>query len=375
MTPMRLDVVCRVVDNFGDAGIAWRLCAQLAREHAATVRLWIDDVASLARIASHRDERIEIVALDNQTAAPERLPQALIEAFGCGLPQAWLDAMERSAAPPVWINLEYLSAEGWVEGLHGLPSPHPQRALVRWFYFPGFTPATGGLLRERDLLAARDRVQASPDSRDLAWTAAGLAPPLRDALAISLFCYSNAALPALLEAWADGDVPIACIVPEGVASAALDRFLGGDLPHAGQTRNAGALALGIAPFVDQDAFDRRLWCCDLDFVRGEDSFVRAQWAGRPAVWHIYPQADRAHMVKLHAFLDRYTHGLDATAAQALRQFTVAFNEGDAEASVAGWTALRDALPALQAHAVQWAGSLARQDDLATRLCAFIRSKL
>lgn len=374
-TPLRIDVVCRVVDNFGDAGVAWRLCRQLVREHAAEVRLWIDDVASLARVAGDNDERVEVVALDNQTGAPRRFPQAVIEAFGCGLPEAWLDALERAAAPPVWINLEYLSAEGWVEGTHGLPSPHPQRALVRWFYFPGFTPATGGLIRERDLLAARDRAQASPDSRDLAWTSVGLTPPPRDALAVSLFCYPNPALPALFDAWADGDVAIACIAPEGVASAALDRFFGGDLPHAGQPRHAGALAIGIAPFVDQDAFDRRLWSCDLDFVRGEDSFVRAQWAGRPTVWHIYPQSDRAHLVKLQAFLDRYTHGLDPAAAQALREFTTGFNEGNADATVAGWAALRDALPALQAHAARWAASLAQQDDLATRLSAFIRSKL
>ena len=211
--------------------------------------------------------------------------------------------------------------------------------------------------------------------RERAWTTAGLEPPARNALAISLFCYPNATLAALFEAWADGDPPIACIIPEGVATAALDRLLGGNLPHAGQTRIVGALAIGIAPFVDQQAFDHRLWSCDLNFVRGEDSFVRAQWAARPLVWHIYAQDERAHAVKLEAFLDRYTQGLEVASAQALRAFTIAFNDGDARGVVETWPSLRDALPALRAHAVRWAASLARQDDLATRLVAYIRSKL
>jgi uncharacterized repeat protein (TIGR03837 family) len=46
-----------------------------------------------------------------------------------------------------------------------------------------------------------------------------------------------------------------------------------------------------------------LRACDLNFVRGEDSLVRALWAGQPFVWHIYPQDDNAHHAKLQAFLD------------------------------------------------------------------------
>ena len=378
----RFDVFCRVVDNFGDAGVAWRLSRQLAAEHAAEVALWIDDLASLARIAPELHEvagshpsGVRVVALRDDAPAPAMLPQAVIEAFGCGLPDAYLDAMERAAKPPVWINLEYLSAEAWIEGAHGLPSPQPQRNLTRWFYFPGFTAATGGLLRERDLMRTRETIQADPRSRSFAWESVGLPVPAPDATAVSLFSYPNAATLALLEAWADGDIPIACIVPEGVATAALDRFFGGDVPYAGQTRTAGTLTVAIAPFVDQDAFDRRLWACDLNLVRGEDSFLRAQWAARPLVWHIYPQAERAHAVKLDAFLDRYTADLDAEAARALREFTLAFNDADSGRCAEAWLPLSAALPALRAHAAHWAASLARPDDLATRLVDFCENRL
>lgn len=382
--PGRFDVFCRVVDNFGDAGVALRLSRQLAGEHRADVTLWIDDAARLARIApgvdaDRSDQRFEGVRVRALSSMPQladiALPDLVVETFGCGLPELYLDAMERAARPPVWVNLEYLSAEHWVDTLHALPSPHPKRALQRWFLFPGFTSATGGLLRERDLFIQRDRYQGDPRSRAAPWTSLGLPAPARGALTVSLFCYPNEALPALLKAWSDDDAPIACLVPEGVATSALDRFLGGDVPHGRDTRTVGALTLAVTPFVDQRAFDRRLWSSDLNIVRGEDSFLRAQWAAKPFVWHIYPQSEGAHLAKLDAFVDRYTEGLDAATRESLRGFWNAFNDEDASATVAAWRPLRAALPALRAHAVAWAAALGAQPELATQLVDFYRDRL
>jgi uncharacterized repeat protein (TIGR03837 family) len=287
------------------------------------------------------------------------------------LPDSYLDAMQASDSPPVWVNLEYLSAEAWVEGTHGLPSPQPQRPLRRWFYFPGFTPGTGGLIRERDLLARRDVHRSDPSAHQTLWASLGLSALPVNALTVSLFCYPGAALVPLLARWADDDAPVVCIVPEGVVDAALAAFFAGDAPRAGETRRAGALTLAVAPFVDQDAFDRRLWTCALNFVRGEDSFMRAQWAARPLVWHIYPQDARAHTVKLDAFLDRYTKGLDPQASVALRRFWHAFNDG---AAAEAWGPLRGSLPALSRHAADWAQSLAEQRDLASGLVAFVKER-
>src|SRR4029078_8068955 len=106
-----------------------------------------------------------------------------IEAFGCGLPSSYLDAMIALAAQPVWINLEYLSAESWIESSHGLVSRHPRLPLQRHFYFPGFTPQSGGLLREAGLLARRDAFQKDPAGRAAVWSALGL-PARQDALAL-----------------------------------------------------------------------------------------------------------------------------------------------------------------------------------------------
>jgi len=380
----RVAIAVRVVDNFGDAGVAWRLARQLTREHACEVALWIDDAAPLARFVRGADAadavvdgvRVRRLAPPDALEAPslEPWPQLLVEAFGCKLPASWLDAMEASVAPPVWINLEYLSAEAWVDGAHGLPSPHPARNLKRWFFYPGFTPRTGGLLRERALPAQRDAFVADPAHRAAAWAATGLAAPTADALAVSLFCYPNAAVTALLRAWADGARPVHALVPEGVAADAVAAFLG-TTPRTGMEHTLGALTLAVVPFVDQDAFDRRLWACDFAVVRGEDSFVRAQWAAVPFAWHIYPQSEGAHRAKLEAFLARYAQGLARPAADALPAFTRAFNDADAVGVARSWPELADALPALRTHALAWAARLAEIPDLATQLVGFTRSRL
>jgi len=379
----RWDIFCAVVDNFGDAGVAWRLARQLATEHALAVRLFIDGLPALARLArgvdASRDAQwVENIDVRRWSGPRETLPEAnpgdvVIEAFGCGLPASYLGAMTSRERAPVWINLEYLSAEPWIEECHGLASRHPTLPLTRYFFFPGFTPASGGLLRERALTARRDRFRADPDASGSLWRTLGLARPAHGTLVVSLFCYPNAGLPRLLDAWVEGDVPILCVVPEGVASAALDCWTGDRAPRAGEHRVRGALTLAGAPFVPQDDYDRLLWNCEVNFVRGEDSFVRAQWAERPLVWHAYPQTEEAHRLKLDAFLGRYGVALSPDAASALSSFWHAWNSnGEIGPAWVRFIALREALAA---HARTWAAALATRPDLAEALVKFCRDRV
>ena len=353
----RWDVFCRVIDNYGDAGVCWRLARQLAAEHALDVALWIDRPATLAQIAPSidaalRTQRVDNVAVRHLDDEAPALPDVVVEAFGCGLPKRYVNAMAKATAPPLWFNLEYLSAEPWVDTAHALASPLPRLPLTRYFWFPGFTPKTGGLIREAGLFAARDAWQARQADD------AG-------ALSVLLFCYPNRALPALFDAWAEGDEPIVCTIPEGTATAALDAWLQGAVPHPGESITHGRLSLDIVPFTTQDEFDRMLWSSQINFVRGEDSFVRAQWAARPFVWQPYPQTEDAHRLKLDAFVDRYGHGLGQSAKAPLHAFWEAFNDEDGPAAAAAWPAFRAALPALEAHARGWADALATLPDLAT----------
>ena len=312
---LRWDIFCRVIDNFGDVGVCWRLCRDLATR-GQQVRLWLDHTEALHWMApgalDGRWAGIDVAHWPTDSTADQRthLPRSevWIEAFGCEPPQTFI-AQQRALWPegkaPVWINLEYLSAEPYVERMHRLPSPlmtGPAQGWTRWFFYPGFTLATGGLLREPHLIeriAVFDRHAWRMAARHSHATPVNPSPSTRrtDRLDttrwISLFCYEPVALPQLLEPLAQ-DRTAALLVTPGRATAATRDWLGSRAtPSHWQFR----------PFVDQDAFDDMLWACDLNFVRGEDSLVRALWAGNAFVWQIYPQHDDAHHGKLEAFLD------------------------------------------------------------------------
>jgi len=371
----RWDIFCKVVDNFGDAGVAWRLARELADEHSLAVRLWIDDTRSLARMSPgidanaeaqrHADVEIRRWRESFDETAPA---DVVVEAFGCGLPEAYTRAMAERVPAPIWFVLEYLSAEAWIDGAHGLPSPHPFLPLTRRFWFPGFTPASGGLLRERGLFEARDAFQRDARARADLWSSLSIPAPASGECRASLFCYPDPALPALLDAWSDGDDAMSCIVPEGVAAGALDAWTGGNVPHSGRPVSRGRLTLHAIPFQSQQAYDRLLWACDINFVRGEDSFVRAQWAARPFVWHIYPQVDDAHQKKLDAFVDRYAAGLDPAAGTAVRRLFRAWNDpAEAKAIDEAWRAFAGARPTLLRHAAAWSRQMAELPELASGL--------
>ncbi len=379
----RWHLFCKVVDNFGDVGVCWRLARQLAHEHGADVTLVVDDLGALARMAPGVDR----AALQQRQAGvtiarwTEPLPNGVtaadvvVEAFGCGLPDAYVEAMAARAPPPVWFVLEYLSAEPWVDGAHALPSPHPRLPLVRRFWFPGFTKATGGLLRERGLSAARDAFQGDEAARSAFWRSLG-APRVEGELRVSLFCYPHSGLPALFDAWADGDAPVGCVVPEGAASGALDAWTSGAVPHPGAPVTRGRVTLHAVPFLPQDDYDRLLWACDVNVVRGEDSFVRAQWAARAFVWHIYPQGERAHHRKLEAFLDRYVAGLDAPTATAVRRLFAAWNGLPGALPIdAAWLEWAACRPQLTEHAEAWSRQLLDLPELASGLALAARNAL
>lgn len=356
---MRWDIFCRVIDNLGDIGVCWRLCADLAGR-GEQVRLWIDQPDALVWMAPGALEGgwpgVQVIRWTDPLPAGlvASLPPAdvWVEAFGCdpapGCVRALADRLAQGDRPPVWINLEYMSAEPWVERSHRLPSPvmsGPLKGLTKWFFFPGFTPATGGLLREPGLADQQTAFDAQ------AWLAR-MGLPTGPARRVALFCYEPPALCQVLAQAGDSD----WLVTPGRARQAVAAC-----PTARSAPRVHAL-----PPVTQRAFDHLLWSCDLNFVRGEDSLVRALWAGQPLVWHIYPQHDDAHHAKLNAFLD----WLDAPAS--LRRFHHAWN-GLSAAETAIWPDT-PTLADWAACAAVARQRLLAQTDLATQLIGFVTEK-
>ena len=383
---LRCDIFCHVVDNFGDIGVCWRLARQLANEHGHAVRLWVDDLNSFAKLCPEAD-----VAMGKQKCRgvevclwrkefPDAQPaDVVIEAFGCALPESYLGAMAAQQKPPVWVNLEYLSGENWVEGCHKLPSPHPSLPLTKYFFFPGYTPQTGGLLLERDLLARRDEFLNETAQQQAFWQSIGLETPSDETLKISLFSYENAALRGLFDTWAGGTQSVLCLVPEGRILPQLEHYfaqVGRDSSRPGgcvgmnpdlQSYTCGNLHVRVLPFVEQDRYDLLLWACDVNFVRGEDSCVRAQWAGKPFIWQIYPQHDAVHWGKLQAFLSIYKVSSDPSASEAMRGLWQTWNRESGAGQA--WPAFAAALAALEHHARQWVRQIA-ENNLALNLLDF-----
>lgn len=350
---MHWDVFCRVIDNHGDIGVCWRLCTQLA-ERGLSVRLWVDDGTALTWMAPEGHAGVEVRSWAGASHEP-RPGAVVIEAFGCELPHAFQAAMAAAAQAtgqaPAWINLEYLTAESFAARNHGLASPvlaGPAKGLAKRFFYPGFTRDTGGLIREPELADRQRAFDRAHWLQSLGVAASGSGP------LISLFCYEPVALGAFLDLCARQMPQTRLLATAGRATAALDEAIRLKRETDPSWNAHARLVITRLPLLSQTDFDHLLWSCDLNFVRGEDSLVRALWAGKPLVWQLYPQEDNAHLPKLDAFMEWLA------APPALRQFHRAWNGAGVPLpplDLPGWrTVATDALAHLNA-----------QEDLVTQL--------
>lgn len=352
----RWDIFCKVVDNFGDIGVCWRLARQLADEYGLYIRLWVDALPLAEQFAGAGHARIAL-AHWHEAADFSQVAPVVIETFGCGLPALYQQGMRMQQS--TWVNVDYLSAESWVESFHAQPSPQAN-GLVRHFFYPGFTSATGGLLRERSVPA----LQADAD-----WQALGLSPA-PDRLRLSLFCYAHAPLPALVESLQAASQPVHVLVPQTIAPMLAQAL---DVPQmqAGDQVQRQHCVFEVIPFLSQTDYDRLLHLCDFNFVRGEDSWVRALWAGKPMIWLPYQQSEDTHLHKLDAFMHHYLALADQATAAILREAMQAWAQGVWQ--VRHWQALLDALPQVSQHAMAFKARQSLQADLVTNLVIFIEN--
>ena len=362
--PLLWDIFCHVVDNFGDIGVLWRLSAALAARDQQ-VRLWIDDASALTwmapgalagewpgvRVMPWRDAENASVC----SALP--CADAWIEGFGCEIPPGFVAhfaqrvSAQAGLAQPVWINLEYLSAQAYVERNHRLPSPvlsGPARSWTKYFFYPGFTAGSGGLIRNAVADAAPSHAHPTPAS----------ANGVRQ---VSLFCYEPEALPELLTGLGQHSRPSQLLVAHGRATQAMRGLLARD-----DFRLPGNLQVEYLPTLSQTQFDALLGRCDLNMVRGEDSLVQAIWAGKPFIWQAYPQTDAVHRAKLDALLDWLQ------ADSAVRDLHRAWNGFCQPAELAHWAqTLADVDGRWASQVIAARQRLLLQDDLPTQLLKLV----
>ncbi|MDX5408084.1 MAG: elongation factor P maturation arginine rhamnosyltransferase EarP [Chromatiaceae bacterium] len=378
-TAVRWDIFCAVIDNFGDIGICWRLSRQLAAEHSIDVRLWVDDLVSFKKICPELDLNQRVQQLSGVTVrlwsahtdwATEQVADVVIEALACTIPMPYQQAMAAQSTMPLWLNLEYLSAEDWIESCHALPSPQPHLPLNKYFFFPGFTAATGGLLQEAGLQQRLAVFATDTQAQQQFWATLGIDSNSRYQQKISLFAYDHPQLESLLACWQAHSAPLLCVVPEGVLAQQLTRRY----PELTAQRSVtiGALTLVILPFMSQDDYDKLLAACDINFVRGEDSVIRAHWAVKPFIWQIYRQAEQAHLTKLNAFMQRYCAAMPKELADSVRNFWQAWNTDSHLAD--SWQQYYEKYQQIADFNQLWRAQLTANGDLASNLVHFVEKK-
>ena len=355
---MRWDIFCQIVDNYGDAGICWRLARSLSSLHDQEVRIFCNDLPTLNLLASGSAEalshKIDLQPWEASYANarhPVQTPDVVIEAFGCDLPERYLAGLFIASVKPIIINLEYLSAEPWITEFHAKASPQ-SHGIPKYFFFPGFQDDVGGLLLDPIPLEGSVVARLIPKSLKSTWLK--LRP---GAKRISIFCYPGAPLRKWLEDLGALGETIDILLTHGHAELL-------NLPGEKTIGLPTNIQLISMPFVSQDEYDWVLSQCDFNIVRGEDSFIRAQLAGKPFIWHIYPQEDRAHEGTLAAFLDLYL----ANTSQELRLAAIAAMTW---AMPSTWF---KSIDTWHSHAKDWrAQILKKQEDggLAARLMHFI----
>lgn len=377
MNNLSFDIFCQVVDNYGDIGVSWRLAKQLSQTpFNADVRLWVDNLAAFKKLQpkviinkkSQFIENVEILLWDESNPKHTTIPkQVIIETFACELPKVFTDKLNKKNN--IWLNLEYLSAENWVKDFHLQPSPQAN-GMVKYFFMPGFTSDTGGLIRENNL-------QKNLSKNEL-FKRLNIAEYINeDSLLVTYFSYDNARFDLLIKSLVNQKQNVSLLIPQGlklnqtepnitastgpVKPKDLEQLLGFDIPSNPQ--------VFIIPFVDQVTFDQILSNADINFIRGEDSLVRAIWAHKPFIWQPYIQDEDTHLKKLNALLDISNFDFDIKQlflswSKLEESFTEKFNQALYTSNYKKWYDSN----------LKWSKQLANQTDLATALVEFIKTK-
>lgn len=347
---MHFLIICRVIDNLGDAGFCTRLALQLNRL-GYSVDLICDKPHLVQRLDSMNELSgirlldVDCFEFDSHRHTEQTLESTVIlEPFGTSSEQTGsgeLNNKIKSRYPDrPWLVIDYLSAETWTKSFHLSKSTCPRTGHLSTYFYPGFEVGTGGVIYS-DLPPIDQLPQPELQVEN-------------EFNQIFVFSYPQSPLKTLE----------LCLTANQALTIAGDEAT----PTGVKTRRTG--------FCRLTEFDKLLQNFDFLFVRGEDSFVRAQLAAKPFVWNIYPTEDGAHAEKLLAFFKIYKQGLNPNAANALLTLWWIWNNLDNTKTdrpvelihttrdlARAWADVQTVSSELRAHALQWKSRLLKGPEL------------
>lgn len=306
---MEITVLCKVVDNFGDIGVVFRLCRALSElKKNLEIRLVVSNLDSFAKISKGIDSTKTFQEFrgwkvfdwnDNALCKKEfskNPPEFILECFQCGRPE-WLEELLFSPQFNLnvqIVNVEYLTAESWADDFHLLKSGTRSAKIKKINFMPGFTKKTGGLILDKNFMCclsekkfALNLVKQNLDKKILS-------EDFSDSFKILIFSYPK-----------NFDF-LASAIKEFSFLKKIIVFVasGAGADSAKISLKKFKVDFVCLPFMQQEVWDAFLSLMDFSFVRGEDSFSRCCLFGNPFIWNIYPQEEEFHIVKLNAFLQK-----------------------------------------------------------------------
>ena len=282
-----IDIFCEVIDNYGDVGVAYRLARELKRIYPnKELRFIINQTEELNLIKKNDD----IIVINYKDVDKIEQPADLvIETFACNIPEIYMDKALKTSK--LMINLEYFSSEDWVDDFH-LQESFLGGNLKKYFFIPGLSEKSGGIILDKEFLDRKNKVQ---ENREYYLKQFNIDENYD--LIISVFSYEKNFDNFLKTLQKLDKKVLLLLLSEKTQKNFIKYFDNNDYYD-----KIKAVKL---PFFTYDKYEKLLALCDINLVRGEDSFVRALLLAKPFLWHIYPQDENAHIIKLESFLEKY----------------------------------------------------------------------
>lgn len=306
-----LDIFCEIIDNYGDIGVVYRTAKELQKIFPESkIRVFLNRLDEFKKInsqvldlPSQNIDGIEYITFDylRDNANELLTAQVIIEAFGCQIPEEYMEIAYDNSE--LLINLEYLSAEDWIEDFHLQSSPLGRGKLKKVFFMPGFTEKSGGVIADSNYLERIQRVLENKEFYEKKYLSD--IEDRENKIIGTLFSYEKNFTP-LLEDLKKLDKDVVILAMGEKTQDSLRKILKNfSIEDFRNSLKYGKIEIRFLNFLNQEEYEELINIVDFNFVRGEDSFIRAVLTGKPYMWHIYCQEEYAHMDKIEGFLDKY----------------------------------------------------------------------
>ena len=312
-----IDIFCEIIDNFGDIGVVYRISKELKKIFQnVRIRIVLNRLEEFKAI-NKKVKDTDYQEIDGLICVTEKyvkenietfgVSDVFIEAFGCNVPEEYVKQAKENSK--LWINLEYLSGEKWIEDFHLCESLIDSKTLKKIFFMPGFSEKSGGVIIDSGFL---ERMKYGKENRDEVFKKYFPNIDLKDKFIGTVFSYEKN-FENLLETLKNYEKETVLLLMGEKTQKSFSEILKKNLTEDyGNIVKYGKITMIYSDFFSQEEYEEIISASDFNFTRGEDSFVRGIILGKPFMWHIYLQEEKAHMDKIKAFTERFKESVEVS---------------------------------------------------------------